>query len=101
MSDLFCVLGSHCEKDAVNKVLGKSRFAADYKCRMLYAKVPALIYALIKILILKAEAMPGVVAVLTHKDIPVQMPSHIIKDEPVLAFDKVRCYGDALAVVVN
>ena len=48
----------------------------------------------------KAEALPGVVAVFTHKDIPGtnRIGPHI-KDEPVLCNDKVRYVGDPVALV--
>jgi CO/xanthine dehydrogenase Mo-binding subunit len=70
---------------------------------MLYAKATRSKYphALIKkINIEKAVALPGVVAVLTHKDIPALNGFGVlIPDQPVLCFDKVRYLGDAVAVV--
>ncbi|MDX1993508.1 MAG: xanthine dehydrogenase family protein molybdopterin-binding subunit [bacterium] len=55
-----------------------------------------------------AEAMPGVVAVYTAKDIPVNEYGLVTKDQPVLCgpgstipgADVVRCYMDCIAVVV-
>jgi CO/xanthine dehydrogenase Mo-binding subunit len=48
-----------------------------------------------------ARAVPGVKAVLTHEDVPgaklVGTGPH--KDQPVLAFDRVRCHGEPVAVV--
>jgi len=70
---------------------------------MLYAKVTRSKYphALIKrINTEKAKNIPGVVAVLTHKDIPALNAFGILTpDQPVLCFDKVRYLGDAVAVV--
>ena len=48
----------------------------------------------------EARAMPGVVAVLTHHDVPGQMLYGLeIQDQPVLAFDVVRYWGEAVALV--
>ncbi len=55
-----------------------------------------------------AEALPGVHAVFTAKDIPVNEYGLVTKDQPVLcgpgsskeAADVVRCYADMVAVVV-
>ena len=47
-----------------------------------------------------ALEIPGVVCVLTSKDIPGKNRIGIIlKDEPILVDDKIRRYGDAIAVV--
>ena len=92
------------KKDAAEKVAGKSLFAADIKMEgMLYAKVLRSSYAhalVKKIDVSKARLLPGVVAVLTHEDIPgTNVFGIIVKDEAVLVVDKVRCRGDALALV--
>jgi len=101
----FRVLGkSVLKRDAEDKVLGKSQFAADLKMPgMLHAKVlrSTLAHAFIKnIDISAAGAMPGVAGVFTHKDVPgTNGYGIILKDEPVLAQHKVRCFGDAVALV--
>ncbi len=47
-----------------------------------------------------AEALPGVVAVLTHKDVPGRKNHGLVSvDWPALCYDKVRYAGDAVAVV--
>jgi len=47
-----------------------------------------------------ARTMPGVRAVLTHEDVPGQKLYGLeIQDQPVLAFDFVRYWGEAIAVV--
>lgn len=54
-----------------------------------------------KIDITEAEKMPGVVRILTHRDIPGRKTfGSIFPDQPVLAADKVKCHGEAVAVVV-
>lgn len=56
----------------------------------------------------KALALPGVVAVFTSRDVPVNEYGLVMKDQPVICgpggeiagSDKVRCYMDCVAVVV-
>jgi CO/xanthine dehydrogenase Mo-binding subunit len=71
--------------------------------KMLFAKAARSNYphALIKgISTRKAEAVSGVVAVLTYKDVPgVNGFGIVVPDQPVLCHDKVRYLGDAVAVV--
>ena len=90
--------------DGRGKVTGETKFFSDMTLpNMLWAKVTRSKYphALIKkIDVSKAEALPGVVAVLTHKDVPgVNAFGILTPDQPVLCYDKVRCLGDAIAVV--
>jgi len=48
----------------------------------------------------EARAMPGVAAVLTHEDVPGQQLYGLeIQDQPVLAFDVVRYWGEAVALI--
>lgn len=102
--ELSTVGKSVTKKDAMEKALGKTRFAADIEIEgMVYGAVvrsphPA---ALIKrIDASKALAMKGVYCVLTAGDIPgANRIGIIIKDEPVLVDDKVRRVGDAVALV--
>jgi xanthine dehydrogenase D subunit len=48
----------------------------------------------------EARAMPGVHVVLTHADVPgTKLYGLEIQDQPVLAFDVVRYWGEAVAVV--
>jgi CO/xanthine dehydrogenase Mo-binding subunit len=48
-----------------------------------------------------ARAVPGVRSVLTHADVPGAklVGPGLHKDQPVLAFDRVRCHGEPVAVV--
>ena len=101
----FCVVGRNVrKKDALEKVLGKAQFAADYVMDdMLYGGVlrSTIPHALIKAIDASAAlCLPGVACVLTHKDIPGKNRfGIIIKDEPCLVDDKIRRIGDAIAVV--
>lgn len=48
----------------------------------------------------EAEAMPGVAAVLTHEDVPGRKVYGMeVPDQPVLAWEKIRYQGEAVAVV--
>lgn len=101
----FAVLGkSELKVDSLEKVLGTAKFAADYRMPgMLYGGVfrSTVPHAYVKSLNLnKARALPGVACVLDHTAIPGKNRFGIIvKDEPCLVDDKVRRYGDAIAVV--
>jgi len=90
--------------DARAKCTGQTKFADDiFLPRMLYCKIlrshhP---HALIKnIDVSKAMAMPGVLAIITGKDLPI--PYGILpvsQDEHALCIDKVRFIGDPVAAV--
>lgn len=90
--------------DALDKVLGKAIYSEDISFpdmlygRVLRAGVP---HALIeKIDTGEAEAMKGVVCVLTSKDIPgVNRYGIAFQDQYALAEDKVRYIGDPVALV--
>lgn len=86
------------------KVKGKIKFPSDiYFENMIWGKVLRSKYphALIKkIDTSKAEKYPGVVKVLTYKDIPgLNGFGIVVQDQPVLCFNKVRYLGDAIALV--
>jgi len=91
-------------KDGRGKVTGETKFFSDLTMpNMLWAKVVRSKHphALIKkIDVSKAEALPGVAAVLTYKDVTGQNGFGILTpDQPVLCQDKVRYLGDAIAVI--
>ncbi len=91
-------------RDALEKVKGVMRFPTDlHMPGMLYAMTHRSKYphARIKrIDVSKAERVPGVVAILTHEDVPGRNRQGIfVKDRPILADDKVRYIGDPIALV--
>ena len=91
-------------EDAVPKVTGKAIYGADlYKPGMLHAKVllSTEAHALVKhIDTREAEQMDGVHAVLTAKDIPgANVYGIAIPDQQVLAEEKVRFFGEPVALV--
>jgi CO/xanthine dehydrogenase Mo-binding subunit len=89
--------------DAVLQVTGQSLYGADCsRPGMLYAKALRSKHAharLLKVDVSKAEKLAGVKAILTAQDIPHNRFGLTHKDQPILADDKVRYRGDAVAVV--
>ena len=91
--------------DAYDKVTGAEKFAADlYPPHFVWAGVKRSEHAHARILGIDttaAAAVPGVIAVLTHRDIQGKNRLGIFeKDQPILADERVRHYGDAVALVV-
>ncbi|HTO95056.1 MAG TPA: xanthine dehydrogenase family protein molybdopterin-binding subunit, partial [Bacteroidota bacterium] len=90
--------------DAWGKVTGKAKFAEDYSAghqlwgRVLRSKYPHA--RIVSIDVSKARALPGVEAVLTAHDIPGSNAFGIVvKNQRVLADDRVRYLGDGVALV--
>ncbi len=92
-------------RDALDKVTGQEKYAVDYCGRDLVwagVKRAGLPHARLKgIDIESAKNLPGVLAVLTHNDVPGSNRQGIIqKDQPVLIDDRARHCGDAVALVL-
>jgi CO/xanthine dehydrogenase Mo-binding subunit len=98
--------------DALAKVTGKALYPGDYyfkdqlHMKVLFSRIP---HAIIKsINTKKAEQTPGVVAVLTAKDVPNNVYGLIVPDQPVLCgpgsnrlyADRVRFIGDQIALII-
>ena len=101
----FSVIGKSKPRiDARDKVSGKLKYIGDIEYRrilhgaVLRSPHP---HALIKkIDVSRAEALPGVVAVMTAKDVPGRNGfGAILPDQPVVCGDKVRYVGDGVALV--
>ena len=103
---------SHKRVDALGKVTGETLFSGDFNLpdqlymKVLFAFRP---HAIIKnIDYSEAEKYPGVVALLTAKDVPVNEYGLGVFDQPVLCgpgssklfAERVRFIGDQIAVVV-
>ncbi len=91
-------------KDGAGKVTGETNFFSDMSLpNMLFAKAVRSKHphALIKrINTEKAEAVPGIVTVLTYQDVPgLNGFGIVVPDQPVLCHDKVRYLGDAVALI--
>jgi CO/xanthine dehydrogenase Mo-binding subunit len=83
--------------------LGQTKYIDDmYLPGMLYAKIKRAGVASARIISIdtkEAEAMPGVVAVVTGKDVPCNTFGPSLKDQPVLADTRVFHAGDGVAAV--
>ncbi len=90
--------------DAVGKVTGQTRFPGDLSMEgMLHMKILFSDRPHARILEIDtsaAEKVPGVVAILTYKDVPVNEYGLIFKDQPALCEDKVRSVFDRVALVI-
>jgi selenium-dependent xanthine dehydrogenase len=87
-----------------DKVTGTAKFTDDFTfpdmlfARTLRANIPHA--RIISIDTSQAKALPGVCAVLTHKDVPGENIHGLVRlDWPVLCHDVVRYTGDAVAIV--
>src|SRR3990170_4186958 len=103
MSDYYAVGKSVPRVDAVDKVTGEAVYTAD-------VNLPGILYAMAKrsphpharILSIdtrRAEALPGVKAVITAKDVPDILLGLKLRDVPILARDRVRFVGEKVAAV--
>ncbi len=94
--------------DAISKIRGEKIFVADlinlfknpvyvYSVRTKYAHA-----RIKKNDVGEAEKYPGVIKVLTYKDIPgINDVGYVIPDQPLLADRKVRYVGDTVALVIT
>ena len=91
--------------DAYAKVTGKAKYSDDHTMMDMLHAVP--LHAevasarIVSINTDKAYQQPGIVKIVTAKDIPGQVRfGQIIKDYPTLALDRICSTGDVLALVV-
>jgi CO/xanthine dehydrogenase Mo-binding subunit len=90
--------------DAVDKVTGRARFPGDLNAqgaldvKVLFSERPHA--RILAIEPTEACRVPGVVAVLTHEDVPVNEYGLIFQDQPALNGDKVRSLFDRVALVL-
>ena len=92
--------------DAIAKVTGQAIYTVDVSAPgMLHGVVVRSTRAharIVEIRTERARAMQGVSAVITAGDLEGLFPrfGHIVPDHPILAIDKVRYYGEPVALVV-
>ena len=106
MSDTkFNVIGKPAPRvDAQSKVTGQALFPGDLSMpgmihmKILFAEHPHA--HITRLDTSKAEAFPGVAAVFTAKDVPVNEYGLQKPDQPVLCGDVVRFVGDQIALIV-
>src|ERR671923_1706301 len=90
--------------DAIPKVTGEFAYASDlFAAGMLYGHTVRSPHAHARIHAIDLSAalpMPGVHAVLTHEDVPGEKRYGLeFRDQPVLAIDRVRYFGEPVALV--
>ena len=90
--------------DAIPKVTGEFAYSSDlFAAGMLWGhtvRSPHAHAEIESIDISEAVSMPGVHAVLTHEDVPGQKTYGLeFPDQPVLAFERVRYFGEAVALI--
>src|SRR5438046_3378249 len=108
--------GSQPRADAWEKVRGRPIYAGDLAVAgMLHARIVRSPYAsarIVRIDTSEARALPGVVAVLTHADVPrnelrMELPGRmaeatagaVLATQPVLAQDRVRFHGEPVVAI--
>lgn len=90
-------------QDGKEKVTGSGRYTADLTlpgqlhARFRYADHPRA--RIIRIDTTKARAVPGVLAVLTHEDVPDVLYGQMVKDRRLFAKEEVRYEADVVAAV--
>ena len=91
-------------RDGIPKVTGEFAYSSDlYAAGMLWGKTVRSPHAharIVELDVSEALQMAGVHAVLTHEDVPGQKTYGLeFADQPVLASDRVRYFGEAVALV--
>lgn len=108
MVDWYSAIGKPEKRvDAIDKVTGQAQYADDIKLTgMLYGKVKRSQLPHAKILRVdtsKAEKIPGVRGVITGKEFSLDYDDALwgnpLRDQPTLAFDRVRYAGEPVAAV--
>src|SRR3954452_8493729 len=91
--------------DGKEKVTGSGRYTADLNLTgQLHAKLRYADHTharIVRIDTTKARALPGVLAVLTHEDVPDVRYGIMVKDRRLFAKDEVRFEGDVVAAVAG
>ena len=92
--------------DAIAKVTGRAKYADDYKFYGMLHVVPvytdAVSAEIRAIHTEEAEKMPGIVRIVTAKDVPGNPHyGQIQKDYRILADDRIRMNGDVIALVIG
>jgi len=100
----FSIVGKPMPRvDGLDKATGRAVYSPDMELpHMLHGKILTSTYPHARILnidVSKAERLTGVKAVITARDTPDVAWGFMIKDQPLLARDKVRYIGEPLAVV--
>ena len=100
----FDVVGTRVQRlDGFEKVTGTGKFVADIALPgMLVGKIlrsPHPHARIVRIDTSRARKVPGVRAVVTAEDTPKRTWGAFVKDQPIMAIDKVRYVGEEVAAV--
>lgn len=100
----MAVVGTTVKRiDGIEKVTGAAQYVTDIVLpRMLHGKIKRSPYAHAKIVRIdtsKAEALPGVRAVMTAADVPPKLLGTLTLDQYFVARDRVRMVGEPVAAV--
>lgn len=100
----MAVVGATVKKiDGIEKVTGAAQFVTDIMLpRMLHGRIKRSPHAHARIVHVdtsKAEALPGVRAVLTAEDVPPKLLGTLTLDQYFIARDRVRIVGEPVAAV--
>ena len=86
--------------DAPDKARGAAKYAGDYMAEnMLHACLVRSEYAHAKIISIDDSSLPEGAYCFTAKDLVCNVIPFIFNDQPALAYEKVRFYGEPIAVV--
>ncbi|MCJ8007404.1 xanthine dehydrogenase family protein molybdopterin-binding subunit [Lederbergia wuyishanensis] len=89
-------------KESLEKVTGKARYTNDFETKgMLYGKIVMSPYGHAKIVNIddtKTRRMKGIHAIITGGNLP--LTGEELRDRPPIAFDRVRYFGEVVAIVV-
>ena len=105
MSSRHEIIGSRQRRvDAWGKVTGRAKFAEDISApHQLFGRALHSKHAharIVRIDTTRAEALPGVLAVLTAKDVPGSNVFGVVtQNQRILADDRVRYLGDGVALI--
>ena len=95
--------GTFIRPDGKEKVTGSGRYTADLNLTgQLHAKLRYADHPHARILRIdasKARALPGVLAVLTHEDVPDVLYGGMVQDRRLFAKERVRFEADVVAAV--
>ena len=103
MSELSVVGKSFIRRDAVDKVIGNAKFSMDLRLshalrgKVKRSKLPHA--KLLDIDTSRAERLSGVKAIVTADDTPNIRFGRFVRDETLLAYEKVRFIGEPVAAV--
>ena len=102
--DRFLAVGKATPRgEGAEKVSGKAAYAADKIFpRLVWGKAVRSGFPHARIVSIdtsKAKALPGVLSVITARDVPDVLTGRQLQDTPILARDRVRFIGEKVAVV--